>query len=154
MVDEGQVQVPEKHPETCHKGQQNASLSFPPLKLFLPITWSNNSYPVGCIGLGFQSCKPVLSRNQFGVNCLRNRASRTMTQPSKLSLSCVHACKQRAVPESSKHNYESTQLIRGLYLRNQSMPSITSDVSYGSAQQGTPGIEYAVPAPTTAVKSK
>ena len=34
------------------------------------------------------------------------------------------------------------------------MPSITSDVSYGSTRQGTPGIEYAVPAPTTAVKSK
>ena len=77
-----------------------------------------------------------------------------MTQPSKLSASCVHACKQRAVPESSKHNYESTQSIRGLYLRNQSMPSITSEVSYGSTRQGTPGIEYAVPAPTTAVKSK
>ena len=29
-VDVGQVQVPEKHPETCRKGQQNASQSFPP----------------------------------------------------------------------------------------------------------------------------
>ena len=41
---------------------------FFPLRLFLPITWSNKSYPEGCIGLGFQSCKPVLSRNQFGTN--------------------------------------------------------------------------------------
>ena len=29
-VDEGQVQVPEKHPETHRKGQRNASQSFPP----------------------------------------------------------------------------------------------------------------------------
>ena len=29
-VDVGQVQVPEKHPETCRKGQRNMSLSFPP----------------------------------------------------------------------------------------------------------------------------
>ena len=78
----------------------------------------------------------------------------TTTQPSEPSASCVHACIQRAVPESSKHNYESIQSMRGLYLRNQSMPSITSDVSYGSTWQGTPGIEYAVPAPTMAVKSK
>ena len=34
------------------------------------------------------------------------------------------------------------------------MPSVTSDVSYGSTRQGTPGIEYAVPAPTAAIKSK
>ena len=34
------------------------------------------------------------------------------------------------------------------------MPSITSDVSYGSTRQGTTGIEYSVPAPTTTVKSK
>ena len=39
-------------------------------------------------------------------------------------------------------------------MHNQSMPSITSDVSYGSTRQGTPGIEYTVPAPTTAAKSK
>ena len=73
----------------------------------------------------------------------------TITQPSKPSASCVHVCKQRAVPASSKHNYESTQSIRGLYFCSQSMPSITSDVSYGSTWQGTPGIDYAVPAPTT-----
>ena len=34
------------------------------------------------------------------------------------------------------------------------MPSITSDVSYGSTRQDTPGIEYSVLAPMTAVKSK
>ena len=34
------------------------------------------------------------------------------------------------------------------------MPSITSDVSYGSTRQGTLGIEYWVPAPTTTIKSK
>ena len=34
------------------------------------------------------------------------------------------------------------------------MPSITSDVSYGSTWQGTLGIEYSVPALTTTVKSK
>ena len=34
------------------------------------------------------------------------------------------------------------------------MPSITSDVSYGSTRQGTPGIEYSASAPTTTVKSK
>ena len=78
----------------------------------------------------------------------------TMTQPSKASASCVLACKQQAAPVSSKHNYESTQSIRGLYFCSQSMPSITSDVSYGSTRQGTPGIEYSVPAPTTTVKSK
>ena len=77
-----------------------------------------------------------------------------MTQPSKLSASCVHACKQQAAPASSKHNYKSTQLIRGLYIRNQSMLSITSDVSYSSTQQGNPGIEYSMLAPTATVKSK
>ena len=41
---------------------------FLPLRLILPITWSYKSYPAGCIGLSFQSCKPVLSRNQFGAN--------------------------------------------------------------------------------------
>ena len=49
---------------------------FLPLRLILPITWSYKSYPSGCIGLGFQSCKPVLSRNQFSVNWLRYCAAR------------------------------------------------------------------------------
>ena len=34
------------------------------------------------------------------------------------------------------------------------MPSITLDVSYGGTRQGTLGIEYSVPAPTTTVKFK
>ena len=50
------------------KGSETRVYLFLPLRLFLPIAWSNKSYPAGCIGLGFQSCKPVLSRNQFGVN--------------------------------------------------------------------------------------
>ena len=33
------------------------------------------------------------------------------------------------------------------------MPSITSDVSYGSIQQGTPSIEYSASAPITTIKS-
>ena len=78
----------------------------------------------------------------------------TTTQPFERSASCVHACKQQAVPVSSKHNYESTQSIHGLYFCSQSKPSITSDVSYGSIRQGTPGIEYSVSAPTTTIKSK
>ena len=77
-----------------------------------------------------------------------------MAQPSKPFTSCVYACKQRAVPASSKQNYESTQSIWGLYFHSQSTPSITSDVNYGSTRQGTPGIEYSIPAPTTAVRSK
>ena len=77
-----------------------------------------------------------------------------MTQPSKPSASSVHACKQWAVPAWSKHNKESTQSIWGLYFYSQSMPSITSDVSYGSTWQGTPGIEYSASAPTTNIKSK
>ena len=44
-------------------GSKTRIYFFLPLRLFLPITWSNKSYPVGCIGLSFQSCKPVLSRN-------------------------------------------------------------------------------------------
>ena len=78
----------------------------------------------------------------------------TMTQPSKPSASCVHACKQQAVPALSKHNYESTQLIWGLYFCSQSMPSITSDVSYSSTRHGTPGMEYSALASTTTIKSK
>ena len=78
----------------------------------------------------------------------------TMTQPSEPSASCIYACKQRAVPASLKHNCESTQLIWGLYFRSQSMPSITSDVSYVSTRQGTLSIEYSVSAPTATIKSK
>ena len=49
---------------------------FLPLRLVLSITWSYKIYPTGCIGLGFQSCKPVLSCNRFGVNWLRYRTAR------------------------------------------------------------------------------
>ena len=78
----------------------------------------------------------------------------TTTQPSKSSASCIHACKQRVVPASSKHNYESTQLIWGLYFRSPCMPNITSDMSYGSTRQATAGKENSESAPTTTVKSK
>ena len=50
------------------KGSETRVYLFLPLRLFLSIAWSNKSYPTGCIGLGFQSCKPVLSKNQFGLN--------------------------------------------------------------------------------------
>ena len=47
-----------------------------PRRLILPITWSYKSYPAGCIGHGFQSCKPVLSWNQFDAKWLRCCAAR------------------------------------------------------------------------------
>ena len=50
------------------KSSETQSYLFLPLRLILTITWLYKSYPAGCIGLGFQSCKPVLSRNQFGAN--------------------------------------------------------------------------------------
>ena len=47
------------------KSSETQIYLFFPLRLILPIAWSYKSYPAGCIGLSFQSCKPVLSRNQL-----------------------------------------------------------------------------------------
>ena len=75
------------------KGRKTRIYLFLPLRLFLPIAWSNKSYPTDCIRLGFQSCMPVLSRNQFGANWLRHHAA-TNNDTTIQAVCVLHTCMQ------------------------------------------------------------